>query len=327
MCPAQRAMEGSSEHTGESAIVLRARAAVRLAALWASRAVLLSRTGGAAGNCVLVSEYGVVRELCTGQADRRLTTATGGRVELARFSWRPLSLAVEVDGLTIHGLEAPGEVPYAHVDRVAAQAKIIDLFKAQVGLRSLEVDHPVFHLIVYPDGSTNQPVPKKKTESNKPITDTIFDLQANRAVVNNGLLLLNQRALPFNVAGKNLSTLITYRPQPESYLGTVHVEDLTAERGKAPALHSKLDLNWEMARNAMKLDGLHFASGESKLDASGVLNDFTKLNWQLGANGTVDLRAVAAVAAVQGLERGETHCKFRDRAWGLRPLMCLEMFA
>jgi translocation and assembly module TamB len=77
-----------------------------------------------------------------------LTTATGGRVELARFSWRPLRLEAEVDGLTIHGLEAPDQVPYAHVDTLRVQAKIIDAFKAQIGLRSLEVDHPVFHLIV-----------------------------------------------------------------------------------------------------------------------------------------------------------------------------------
>ncbi len=136
------------------------------------------------------------------------------------------------------------------------------------------------------------------------MTDTIFDLQANRAQVNDGVLLLNQRALPFNVAANNLSTTVTYRARPESYLGTVHVEDLTAERGKAPAVHSKLDLNVEMARNALKLDGLHFVSGESKLDASGALNDFTKLNWQIGANGTIDLREVAALAAVEGLERG-----------------------
>src|SRR5262249_35045199 len=105
-----------------------------------------------------------------------LTTATGGRVELASFSWHPLRLEAEVDGLTIHGLEAPGEAPYAHVDTLRVQAKIIDRFKRQVGLRSLEVEHPVFHLIVYPDGSTNQPVPKKKTQSNTSVTDTIFDL-------------------------------------------------------------------------------------------------------------------------------------------------------
>jgi translocation and assembly module TamB len=252
-----------------------------------------------------------------------LTTATGGRVELARFSWRPLRLEAEVDGLTIHGLEAPDQVPYAHVDTLRVQAKIIDAFKAQIGLRSLEVDHPVFHLIVYPDGSTNQPVPKKKSESNKPVTDTIFDLQANSAQVNNGVLLLNQRALPFNVAANNLETKVTYRAQPESYLGTVHVEDLTAERGKAPAVHSALDLNVEMARNALKLDGLHFVSGDrvsgrSKLDASGALNDFTKLNWQIGVNGAIDLREVAALAAVQGLERGVAGLQIQGQGSGVK---------
>jgi translocation and assembly module TamB len=251
-----------------------------------------------------------------------LTTATGGRVELAGFSWHPLRLEAEVDGLTIHGLEAPGEVPYAHVDTLRVRAKIIDAFKAQVGLRWLEVEHPVFHLIVYPDGSTNQPVPKKKTENGKPVTDVIFDLQANRTEVNDGVLLLNQRALPFNLAANNLSTKVTYRARPESYLATVHVEDLTAMRGKAPAVHSKLELNAEIARNALKLDGLHFVSGdrtsgESKLDASGTLNDFTKLHWQIGAKGTVDLRAVAALAAVDGLERGVTGLQIQGSGTGV----------
>ena len=247
-----------------------------------------------------------------------LATATGGRVELAKFSWRPLRLEAEVDGLTIHGLEAPGQVPYLHVDTLRVQAKIIDAFKAQIGLRSLDVEHPVFHLIVYPDGSTNQPVPKTKTESNKPVTDTIFDLQANHAQVNDGVLLLNQRALPFNVAANNLATTVTYRAQPESYLSTVHVEDLTGQRAKAPAVHSTLDLNVEMARNALKLDGLHFITGESKLDASGALNDFTKLNWQIGANGAIDLREVAALAAVDGLERGETELHIQGQGEGVK---------
>ncbi|HEY2001088.1 MAG TPA: translocation/assembly module TamB domain-containing protein [Acidobacteriaceae bacterium] len=247
-----------------------------------------------------------------------LATATGGRVELARFSWHPLQLEAEVDGLTIHGLEAPDQVPYLHVDTLRVQAKIIDAFKAQIGLRSLDVEHPVFHLIVYPDGSTNQPVPKKQTESNKPVTDTIFDLEANRAQVNNGVLLLNQRALPFNVAANHLATTVTYRAQPESYLGTVHVEDLTAQRDKAPAVHSTLDLNVEMARNALKLDGLHFVTGESKLDVSGALNDFTKLNWKIGANGAIDLREVAALAAVEGLERGVTGVQIQGQGSGVK---------
>jgi translocation and assembly module TamB len=247
-----------------------------------------------------------------------LTTATGGRVELARFSWHPLQLEAEVDGLTIHGLEAPDDVPYAHVDTLRVQAKIIDRFKRQVGLRWLDVEHPVFHLIVYPDGSTNQPVPKKKTQSKMSVTDIIFDLQANHAQVNNGVLLLNQRALPFNVAAKNLAVTVSYRRHPEAYLGTVHVEDLTAERGKAPAVHSRLDLSVTAARKALKLDGLHFISGASSLNASGTLNDFTKLHWQLEANGTIDLREVAALGAVDGLGPGETSLQIKGKGTGAK---------
>jgi translocation and assembly module TamB len=242
-----------------------------------------------------------------------LGDATGGRVELASFRWHPLRLDAEVDGLTIHGLEGAGEVPYLHVDRLEVQAKIIDLFKAQVGLRLLDVDHPVFHLIFYPNGTTNQPEPKTKSKSNKSVTDTLFDLAVDRANVNRGVLLLNQRAIPFNIAANNLGVLVTYRAQPESYLGTVHVEDLTAARGKAPAVHSALDLNVEMARNALKLDGLHFTSGTSKLDASGVLNDFAAQHWNIGANGTVDLREMAALAGVVGLGPGEIGLQVKGR--------------
>ncbi len=234
-----------------------------------------------------------------------LGDATGGRVEVARFRWHPLRLDAEVDDLTIHGLEGPGEVPYLHVDRLEVQAKIIALFQAKFGLRLLEADHPVAHLIFYPNGTTNQPTPKTKSTSNKPVTDTLFDLAVDRTALNNGMLLLNQRALPFNVAANNMSATVTYRAQPESYLGTLHIEDLTAQRGRAPAVRSTLEMNVEMARNSVKLDGLHFTSGASRLDASGVLNDFAAQHWNIGAQGSIDLREVADLAAVEGLGPGE----------------------
>jgi translocation and assembly module TamB len=47
-----------------------------------------------------------------------LEDATGGRVEINSLTWNLRHLAVEVDGLTIHGLEGRGELPYAHVDRL-----------------------------------------------------------------------------------------------------------------------------------------------------------------------------------------------------------------
>src|ERR1700722_7089679 len=102
-----------------------------------------------------------------------LQDATGGRVELRTFRWSLRQLSVEVDGVTIHGLEGPGELPYAHIDRLYARAKILSLFDGRLGLDYLEVDRPTAHLIVYPDGSTNQPKPKATANSGGPVTETI----------------------------------------------------------------------------------------------------------------------------------------------------------
>src|ERR1700734_544070 len=97
-----------------------------------------------------------------------LQDATGGRVELRSLHWSLRHLAVEVDGLTIHGLEGPGELPYVHVDRLYARAKILSFVDARLGLDFLEVDRPSVHLIIYPNGSTNQPAPKAKESSSGP---------------------------------------------------------------------------------------------------------------------------------------------------------------
>ena len=43
-----------------------------------------------------------------------LENATGGRVELRTMHFNLWHLAIEVDGLVIHGLEGPGEAPYHH---------------------------------------------------------------------------------------------------------------------------------------------------------------------------------------------------------------------
>src|SRR5450432_1912497 len=121
-----------------------------------------------------------------------LEDATGGRVELQSLRWNVFHLSVEVNGLTIHGLEGPGELPYAHVDRVYARVKILSFLDARIGLDYLEADRPAVHLIIYPDGKTNQPTPKAKEKSSGPATRTIFDLQAQRVEIHNGMALLNQ---------------------------------------------------------------------------------------------------------------------------------------
>jgi translocation and assembly module TamB len=234
-----------------------------------------------------------------------LQDATGGRVELRSLRWSLRHLAVEVDGLTIHGLEGPGELPYAHLDRLYARVKILSFVDARLGLDFLEVDRPSVHLIIYPDGSTNQPTPKaKQSSSSGPATSTIFDLQANRVEVHNGMALLNQRAIPFQLAANDLGVVITYAPASGHYLGQVTCSDLNAQQGKAAVIHSKLDLTVEAARDAVDLKTLHFTTGKTSLQGSGTLIHYANPQWKLSAGGTVELAEVTALGAVDGLRSG-----------------------
>ena len=218
--------------------------------------------------------------------------------------WNLRHLSVEVDGLTIHGLEGPGELPYAHVDRLYARARILSLVDAKLGLDFLEVDRPAVHLIIYPDGSTNQPTPKAKENTSGPAVKTIFDLQANRVEVHDGMALLNERAIPFRLAANDLGVVITYAPVSDHYLGQITCSDLTAQQGKAAVVRSQLDLTVEAAHDAVDLKNLHFTTGKTTLHASGTLVHYSNPQWKLSTDGTVELAELTTLGAVDGFRRG-----------------------
>ena len=237
-----------------------------------------------------------------------LETATGGRVELGGFRWRLLHLELEADNLTIHGLEGPGEAPYAFAQRVYVRVKIVAFLRPKIGLNYLELDRPAIHLIINPDGSTNQPHPKVPSKSNEPITNTIFDLQVNRAVLNDGVALINERTIPFNLAANNLGVTITYIPaalsQPEHYDGNIHIEDITARRGISSPVHSTLDLQAQLQRNKVDVSSFHLVTGPSSLQGSASLDNFNDPHWTAKVNGKVDARIAIALVSIPGVEKG-----------------------
>jgi translocation and assembly module TamB len=237
---------------------------------------------------------------------KQLETATGGRVELGAFRWQLLHLQFEADNLTIHGLEAPGEVPYAHLDKLLVRVKIISLFRAKVGLNYLGVDKPVVHIIVYKDGSTNQPVPKKQsapTDLNSTINE-VFNLAVDRAEINDGKLLLNQKAIPFSLAANDLEVGVNYLPATDQYQATASIADLTAQRSISAPIHSHLTVSALMGRNNLIVQDLHFSAGSSTLAAHAQVSNFADPHWQLSTKGTIDLREAEALAAIPGLDSG-----------------------
>ncbi|MGA7885777.1 MAG: translocation/assembly module TamB domain-containing protein [Acidobacteriaceae bacterium] len=238
----------------------------------------------------------------------RLQESTGGRVELKKFSWSLTHLEFAAEDLTIHGREAPDQIPWLHIDRLYVRLQILSFFEPKIALNDLEADHPVFHLIVYPDGSTNQPQPRHPSQTST--KDEIFNLQIARTIVNDGFAILNETKFPFQMAANNLAARVSYVPSNDHYVGTIHAEDLVAQRGLEAPVHSVLDAQLDVGRGNAKLVSLTLESGpqnqpqKTVFRLSGSLTNFTDPHWDFIMKGAVDAREVHALTGAPGLTAG-----------------------
>ena len=261
-----------------------------------------------------------------GRIVRNLEKLTGGRVEIQSFHWRLLHLEADAGGLVIHGIEAPGEAPYARVDHIHVAFSVFDLANPRILLRDLDIAQPRFHLIVYPDGTTNQPHPLRKNKSNPHAIDQFFDLKASRVTVENGVFDYDVRAagfdfqnrwVPLDFTASDVSLRMSYvaaNPNsPESYHVEFGAADLnlsrTVPKAKTPPVHGLLQATIDLTRNAAYLRSLrltaHSRDGQDHaLQVSGELDDFTQFNWRSRVTGDLDMRMLDSITGFPSAPEG-----------------------
>ena len=242
-----------------------------------------------------------------------LEDSTGGRVELGAIHLDLWHLAVEVDGFIIHGTEGPGEAPYISVDRAIIRAKINTVLshtvgrgaQSHIGLNLLRVEQPHVHLIIDKDGKTNQPVPKKPSTSTEPIQNTLLDLQAKQVELANGLVVVNDRAVPIDVAASDLQAQVRYLTASDRYGFNIDLNDLRTRMAKEPEAQSRVHIEAQLGRDAAELSKFEFHTGQSSdLRASASILHFDHPEFQAAIEGSLELRQIAVLGVVDGLKAG-----------------------
>jgi len=233
-----------------------------------------------------------------------LEQMTGGRAELKSFRWKLSKLEFEARDLTIHGLESAGQVPYAHVDRLLVRLKILSLLRRQIGIRELELEHPVVHLIVYPDGSTNQPAPRTKA-SGGAVAGVLFELAIDRLLVEHGELLWNHQPVPLDFTARGLLATMTRTGPQNTYEARIQVAAVDTKYGGFRPLHGKTDLQLGLAPGSAELRSFRLLSDNSVLEARGALTDFRDPKIQLTYDGAVDVVEFGALLRIPELRRGK----------------------
>jgi translocation and assembly module TamB len=238
-----------------------------------------------------------------------LERTTGGRVDLGAFHWQLAHLGFAAENLTIHGKEGPGQLPYLHADELVVHLKVIDLLGAKIGLSYLGAQHPVFHLIVYPDGSTNAPSPKVKQKSKTSALDEVFNLAIDQTQLNDGLLVINERKIPFSLDARHVGADVRFDPRRHDYTGRVKASDIVLQRGTASPVHSRLMLEVNAWRKHLRIKSLTFTSGDSHLQMAGTVTNYARPHLALTADGQIDLRVLEPLTGVRGIRKGVLRLK------------------
>jgi translocation and assembly module TamB len=236
--------------------------------------------------------------------EHRIESTTGGKAEVGALRWNLSKMEFEAADVTLHGLEATTERPFAHVDRVFARVLVRSFFHREFDFENLTVDHPTIHIIVYPDGTTNQPVPKRKRESDRTPVEQLVDLAVGKLELNNAELLFNQQRIPIALNANDVTFHSSFDHKEKRYDAQLGLGKLEAHVDRWRPLPTAADLDFSLYRDRGVIRKLAVRSGRSSVEASGVINDFEHLAAELQYNARVDVREMAATARIRDLKSG-----------------------
>jgi len=253
-----------------------------------------------------------------GRVVREIERITGGRAEVGTFHVVPFRMQVEMRNITVHGKEAPTDVPLAHADSLVAHLKVVSFLRTEFGFHSLTLEHPVVHIEIGPDGATTN-IPGLKVTSPAPVSvrvEQLFALSIDHLALHNGELLWADRKIPldFSVHDTNLQMDYSYlHRRYESHLSLGKVD--TAFQDFRPFAWMT-SLEFSLGSSFADVSSLVWKSGRSSLKASGRISDFRDPHLEGTYEGRINLEDAAAIMRRNDLRGGVAEIKGSGK-WSL----------
>jgi translocation and assembly module TamB len=245
--------------------------------------------------------YNRVRQLIVGTVE----TATGGRVEVAsfRFDWK--HLRAEVHEFVLHGTEPAGKPPLFRAARVVVGLKLVSILRRDVDIQSLTVSDPRVYLTIGGDGRTNVPEPKVRSTSQSSTVEDILKLAIGHFSLERGIFEVEAHSrIPFAARGENLNVNLAYDLTGPRYRGTVAIQPLYLSYDDYGPTPFAVNLAVTMEKNRIALDSATLATGATKVEANGALEDLAAPHARFRYQARVALTDIARIFRAPQLRAG-----------------------
>ncbi|MEN6537035.1 MAG: translocation/assembly module TamB domain-containing protein [Bryobacteraceae bacterium] len=229
--------------------------------------------------------------------------ATGGKVEIGRFSFDSSALRATVHSFVLHGTEPAGEPPLFHARSITVGLKIISALRRDVDVDLLAADAPELRLRIYPDGSTNFPTPGVVRDYRNPVEQFVA-LAASKIRIDEGTIDVNSRRIPIKVYGEHLRVRLSYEAVLARYIGALSVRQLTLGPGNLEPASFDLDTTLDIRGNRIGVTSAQLARGTSRLNLRGTLENFSALRTTFEFDGDIDLADLPDLGSLPVVRQG-----------------------
>ncbi|HYL68155.1 MAG TPA: hypothetical protein VEX69_03235, partial [Candidatus Limnocylindria bacterium] len=246
---------------------------------------------------VVAFESGLVERWVRQIVIKQLEQSTGARVELGSFRLHTWRLRVELDDLTLHGLEQVGTPPLFHAAHVNLQIHVLSFWGKQFVLDELLIDRPQVAVRFEKNGRSNLPSPKIQA-TNRPWRETLFHMKIGHLELRDGSASINDRRIPLELNGQQLEFLLHFdspAPGAESYVGNFKWQKVElAERRDIP-FRFDISAKFTLHRDSFELDELVWRLPHSELSLRAELPAFARSDWNVRYRGRLSLADVRTI--------------------------------
>jgi translocation and assembly module TamB len=213
----------------------------------------------------------------------------GGKVEVASFRFDARHLHVDVSDFVIHGNEPSGAAPFVRVAKVQLDIRLFTSIHHFLDVAYLGVEHPEVNVLVLPDGRTNIPTPRKKSESKQTPLETVVDLAVGRFELTNGLLALASQKQNLNIRGNNLRAQLWYNVLNQGYNGELVFQPLYVASGRNTPVNFTVTLPVALERDRIDFHQARITTAQSALLIDGSIEDIRNPKVSAHVNGHLAL--------------------------------------
>ena len=256
---------------------------------------LLIGAGAALVFCIF--EFGIAQRWARNSLVRELEARTGARVEMGGFHLHALRLRAELDSLTLHGLEASGDAPLFHADRVRVRITVLSFLHREFKIDELVVDRPELTVRFEKDGHSNIPPPKTRADAG-PWQESLFNLRVDRVELRNGGANIDDRRIPLDLKGENLAFVLQYVMPAEgnaAYVGKLSWNQVELDLKRDVPLRFDLSAKFVLRRDSFELDELVWKALHSELNLRAERPSFARAEWNLHYRGRLSLEDVRKI--------------------------------